>query len=88
MLALMASTGAPAFVHGHTHRPADELLAPAGSLSFADGGMASPAPERHVLSDWDLDEQHPGSSPRAEVLRFTAGGFERIGPETAAVRSR
>lgn len=30
---------------------------------------------RHVLSDWDLDHGHP----RAEVLRLTAQGFQRIG---------
>ena len=35
--------GAPELVHGHTHRPASETLAP---------GF-----RRHVLSDWDLD--HP-----------------------------
>lgn len=30
---------------------------------------------RHVLSDWDLDHSQPH---RAEVLRWTAQGFERI----------
>jgi UDP-2,3-diacylglucosamine hydrolase len=36
---------------------------------------------RHVLSDWELD----GSSrPRAEVVRWSERGFERIAPETAA----
>jgi UDP-2,3-diacylglucosamine hydrolase len=35
---------------------------------------------RHVLSDWELD----GSSrPRAEVVRWSERGFERIAPETA-----
>jgi UDP-2,3-diacylglucosamine hydrolase len=37
------------------------------------GGM------RHVLSDWDLDHGHP----RAEVLRLSEVGFERISLETA-----
>lgn len=37
----MAHTDAPTLVHGHTHRPATEALAP-GRV-------------RHVLSDWDLD---------------------------------
>ena len=32
---------------------------------------------RHVLSDWDLDGSGP---PRAEVLRWDAGGFRRIAP--------
>lgn len=40
-LAWLASARAPALVHGHTHRPADEVLAP---------GVV-----RHVLTDWDLD---------------------------------
>jgi len=34
---------------------------------------------RHVLSDWHLDG---AGAPRAEVLRWTAAGFARIGPET------
>lgn len=36
---------------------------------------------RWVLSDWDL-ETHP---PRADVLRLTTAGFERIAPETGHV---
>ena len=35
---------------------------------------------RHVLSDWHLDG---AGTPRAEVLRWTEGGFARIAPETA-----
>lgn len=31
--------------------------------------------QRHVLSDWDLD-----SASRAEVLRWTAGGWHRLAP--------
>jgi UDP-2,3-diacylglucosamine hydrolase len=34
---------------------------------------------RHVLTDWELDRS---SAPRAEVLRWSARGFERIAPET------
>ncbi len=60
--AWMAATGAETLVHGHTHHPADE---PFG----VEGGM------RHVLSDWDLDH---GGRPRAEVLRLSATGFERL----------
>lgn len=59
------ATQAPRVVHGHTHAPATHVLAP---------GI-----ERIVLSDWDLD--HPGATPRAEVLRWTAAGYERIAPE-------
>jgi UDP-2,3-diacylglucosamine hydrolase len=42
-------------------------------------GSAAVAPGfvRHVLSDWDLDGAGP---PRAEVLRLTRDGFERIAP--------
>ena len=40
----------------------------------------APGLVRHVLSDWELD----GSSrPRAEVVRWSERGFERIAPETA-----
>ena len=34
---------------------------------------------RHVLSDWELDGS---SAPRAEILRWSARGFERIRPES------
>ncbi|MEO6897388.1 MAG: UDP-2,3-diacylglucosamine diphosphatase [Caldimonas sp.] len=34
---------------------------------------------RHVLSDWELDGS---SAPRAEVIRWSAAGFERIAPRT------
>jgi UDP-2,3-diacylglucosamine hydrolase len=40
-VAWMHATGASALIHGHTHRPGDEALAP---------GLT-----RHVLSDWDRD---------------------------------
>ena len=40
----MAAGRTPTLVHGHTHRPATEALAP---------GFV-----RHVLSDWDLDHGH------------------------------
>jgi UDP-2,3-diacylglucosamine hydrolase len=40
--------------------------------------VLSPEATRHVLSDWELD----GSSvPRAEVMRWSATGFERIAPQ-------
>jgi UDP-2,3-diacylglucosamine hydrolase len=54
-------SGAPVMVHGHTHRPGTELLAP-GFL-------------RHVLSDWHLEPD--GQPLRAEVLRWTADGLTR-----------
>ncbi|GAB4124226.1 MAG: UDP-2,3-diacylglucosamine diphosphatase [Rubrivivax sp.] len=63
-VAWMHATGAADLVHGHTHRPGDELLAPGR--------------ERHVLSDWDLDQ-----GTRAEVLRLTRDGLQRVPPATA-----
>lgn len=56
----LQAAGARTLVHGHTHRPGSEVFA----------GLA----ERHVLSDWNLDQAEPG---RAEVLRWTAAGFSR-----------
>jgi UDP-2,3-diacylglucosamine hydrolase len=47
-------------IHGHTHQPANHVLAQAG---------VNPK-ERIVLSDWDL-QAHP---PRAQALRLTASG--------------
>ena len=63
-VAWLTSAGSARMVHGHTHMPADETMAP---------GFV-----RHVLSDWDLD--HPGAEPRAEVLRWQASGVSRIAP--------
>lgn len=62
----MHAMGTPELVHGHTHRPGSQQLAP---------GF-----KRHVLSDWDLDHGH-----RAEVLRLTRDGFERVAPAAAPV---
>jgi UDP-2,3-diacylglucosamine hydrolase len=56
--------GAAELVHGHTHRPGSQTLAP---------GF-----KRHVLSDWDLDH-----AQRAEVLRLTRDGLERLAPPAA-----
>ena len=64
----MHEAGAPTLIHGHTHSPGSEPLAP---------GFV-----RHVLSDWELDE--PGALPRAEVLRWTAQGAMRLAPATGA----
>ena len=58
----MHEAGAPLLIHGHTHRPGTDGLAP---------GFA-----RYVLSDWDLD--HASARPRAEVLRWTAAGLKRL----------
>lgn len=45
-----------------------------GSATLAVGRV------RHVLSDWDLDQ---GGNPRAEVLRWQAGGWNRLAPADA-----
>jgi UDP-2,3-diacylglucosamine hydrolase len=41
----MHEAGTPTLVHGHTHRPGSDDLAPGFT--------------RHVLSDWDLEAGHP-----------------------------
>lgn len=60
--------GASVLVHGHTHCPGSEPLAP---------GML-----RHVLTDWELDGAT--GADRAEVLSWTAGRFARVVPSTSA----
>jgi UDP-2,3-diacylglucosamine hydrolase len=72
----MHSAGTPTLIHGHTHQPGSEPMAP---------GFV-----RHVLSDWDLDGQHGTAqahtgrtAPRAEVLRLTARGINRLSLEKA-----
>ena len=42
----------------------------------------APGRVRHVLSDWDLDHGH---APRAEVLRWQPGRWERLTPTGASV---
>ena len=63
----MQAAGADVLVHGHTHRPSTGPFA---------GGT------RLVLSDWHLDPAPAGEghddAPRAEVLRWSAAGFERV----------
>lgn len=72
----MHAAGTPTLIHGHTHQPGSEPMAP---------GFV-----RHVLSDWDLDGQHGSAqsqsgraTPRAEVLRLTARGINRLSLEKA-----
>ena len=40
----------------------------------------APGAVRHVLSDWELDGS---STPRAQILRWSASGFARIAPAVA-----
>ena len=65
-LAWLAAASSSVLIHGHTHRP--------GSQRMADGI------ERHVLSDWDLDD---ALAPRAQVLRWTPHGLTRLSPAQA-----
>lgn len=67
----MEAADTPTLVHGHTHRPARQALA-AGRI-------------REVLTDWDLEGRH--GPPRAEVLRLSPAGLERIGTDAARHRS-
>ena len=64
----MHEAATPVLVHGHTHSPGSEPMAP-GRV-------------RHVLSDWDYDLA-PGRAGRGEVLRWQAGGFARLTPQAA-----
>jgi UDP-2,3-diacylglucosamine hydrolase len=61
----LRDAGSTTLIHGHTHRPRSEPLAPGFT--------------RHVLSDWDLEDD--AQPPRAEVLRLTAQGLERRAPD-------
>jgi len=63
--------GADTLIHGHTHRP----------RTHAHEGWT-----RHVLSDWDLDAP-VAEARRAEVLRWTAAGFERLPPSLAGANA-
>jgi UDP-2,3-diacylglucosamine hydrolase len=66
-LAAMEDAQASTLVHGHTHRPGTDVLAP-GRV-------------REVLSDWALEagETHP----RAQILRWQANGWTRVPPSSA-----
>jgi UDP-2,3-diacylglucosamine hydrolase len=68
-VAWMHAMGTAEMVHGHTHQPGSSSLAP---------GF-----KRHVLTDWDLDGAGADPTPRAEVLRLTRDGFERLAPSKA-----
>lgn len=65
-LAWLRQAHADVFIHGHTHKPADHAMAP---------GVV-----RHVTSDWDLDATDPAHPHRAEVLRITLAGVQRVPP--------
>jgi UDP-2,3-diacylglucosamine hydrolase len=58
----LEATDCQVLIHGHTHQPTTEPFGP-------------PGVQRIVLSDWDLDH---GATGRAQVLRLSAPGYERI----------
>lgn len=61
----MHEAAAPWMIHGHTHRPGGQDLAPGY--------------RREVLSDWELDG-HDAGPRRAEVLRLSPRGLQRLPP--------
>lgn len=63
----LATAGSATLIHGHTHRPQSE--------------QRSEGWTRHVLCDWDCD--HHAATNRAEVLRWTSAGFNRLPPTEA-----
>lgn len=67
MLAALDHAAASELVHGHTHRPATEQLAPGR--------------RRWVLSDWDREPA--STAPRADLIRFSASGLQRLSPAEA-----
>lgn len=69
LISRMRAANAPEAIHGHTHQPATEVLA-------ADA-------TRYVLTDWDVETT--SGAPRAEVLRLSPDGFERVGLTDASV---
>ena len=58
----LAQADCNTLIHGHTHRPAQHALPGGGT--------------RVVLSDWDCSPQ--ALKPRAEVLRLSSGGWQRV----------
>ena len=64
------AAGAHTLLHGHTHRPGDH------ALGRAEDGAGI---QRVVLSDWHV----AGNERRAEVMRLTAQGLQRLNPAEA-----
>ena len=68
-LRALADNRASTLVHGHTHRPGSEALAP---------GIV-----RHVLSDWDLD--HGGTDRAEVLRWEAGNRWTRLAPQDAVV---
>ena len=69
----LQAAGAVTLIHGHTHRPGQHGLEPVSR----NGQQATEEPagrRRIVLSDWDAGAE----PPRAEVLRLTEAGLNRV----------
>lgn len=65
MTTLMTRADTPVLIHGHTHRPGDEVL--------------TARLRRCVLTDWDLDTP-VAAQRRAGVVRLSATGLQRRPP--------
>lgn len=63
----MRRANTPTLIHGHTHRPSSDVMAPGFT--------------RHVLSDWSFDT--PNTAVRADVLRWQRSGLTRVAPTPA-----
>lgn len=70
----LAAAKATTLIHGHTHRPADHELGDVPNLMGAPSGHGATQLQRVVLSDWDA----AATPPRAQVLRGSAHGLQRI----------
>ena len=73
-VAWLQAADARTMIHGHTHRPADHDFPTASGAALPGGRTGKPPLRRIVLSDWDA----AASPPRAQVLRLTAQGLQRI----------
>jgi len=70
----LSAAGAATLIHGHTHKPGEHGLGVSSSPGNERPGAGAPALRRVVLSDWDAAAQ----PPRAQVLRLSADGLQRI----------
>ena len=66
----LQAAGASVLIHGHTHQPADHDLGPG-----CDAGRLT----KVVLSDWHVSARER----RAQVLRLTTDGLQRVTPGEA-----
>jgi UDP-2,3-diacylglucosamine hydrolase len=70
----LSAAGATTLIHGHTHRPRAHDLGLSQGQNKVHSGSGEPDLRRVVLSDWDVGAE----PPRAQVLRLSADGLQRI----------